>query len=321
MDDEYGGQLATKEQELQSVQDELNSVTEELEATRKGLEERQAQSQKLSEAQQKTRNIENALQSGWNHLEKVMKNAGKTMPSLSDIENIDEDEDIDLLFNVPELIIPEDATEEEKKMKLDDYIRSVQAKVKAYTRNDQELQDEIKESENMFYEKEMQCKRLIAACCNLPIDKIDELVEPLTLAIESDPPDLDLARVIGFMDKIRRQGAFTEPTTSDNGPSSAIPVSAMPDTPTTPMAPHIDMDPIVANTPEHDTLSPENSQSFTIDSSSAVPIVVTSEDDKAHIEDINIESSITDPDTATTELPLKEIKEEPQDIDVKMTLA
>lgn len=190
------------------------------------------------------------------------------MPSLNDTENIDEDEDIDALFNVPELVIPQDATEEQKKKKLDAYIKNVQAKVKAYTANDQELQDEIKKLEDQFYEKEMQCKRLIAACCNLPIDKIDELVEPLTLAIESDPPDLDLARVIGFMDKIRRQGAFAESSTSNAPPH--IPVSTMPDTPTTPMAPHMEIDPIMAETPEQDALSPMRD-----DSPPLVPVIVT----------------------------------------------
>lgn len=212
LDDEYGGQLTIKEQELQSVQESLDAVTQELESTRKGLEERQAQSQKLSEAQQKTKNIENALQIGWNHLESVMARADKPMPSLREIESMSENEDIDAIFDAPECVFPETATEEEKKKQLEAYVKDIQAKVKAYTANDQELQKEIKELEDQFVEKEMQCKRLIAACCNLPIEKIDDLVEPLTLAIESDPPDLDLARVIGFMDKIRRQGAFTEPS-------------------------------------------------------------------------------------------------------------
>ncbi|KAI7891802.1 uncharacterized protein EV154DRAFT_442669 [Mucor mucedo] len=214
LDDEYGGQLTIKEQELQSVQESLDAVTQELETTRKGLEERQAQSQKLSEAQQKTKNIENALQIGWSRLESVMKQADKPMPSLHEIESMSESEDIDAMFDAPELVFSENATEEEKKQQLEAYVKDIQAKVKAYTANDQELLNEIKDLEDQFVEKEMQCKRLIAACCNLPIEKIDDLVEPLTLAIESDPPDLDLARVIGFMDKIRRQGAFTEPSSS-----------------------------------------------------------------------------------------------------------
>lgn len=214
LDDEYGAQLTAKEQELQSVQDEVNAVVRELESTRKGLETRQAQSQRLSEAQQKTRNIEAALDAGWKQLESIITKSGKSMPRREDIENIDENEDIDGLFNVPELHVPDDATEEEKKKKLDEYIRNIQAKVKAYRTNDEALRNEIEKLQNDYVAKETECKRLIAACCNLPIDKIDDLVEPLTLAIESDPPDLDLARVIGFMDKIRRQGAFAEPTTT-----------------------------------------------------------------------------------------------------------
>ncbi|KAI8645363.1 hypothetical protein BD408DRAFT_382237 [Parasitella parasitica] len=214
LDDEYGTQLTAKEQELQTIQEEVNSVVRELEATRKGLETRQAQSQRLSEAQQKTRNIEVALDAGWKQLESIITKSGKSMPQREDIENIDENEDIDGLFNVPEVHIPEDATEEEKKKKLDDYIRNVQAKVKAYQTNDDALRKDIEKLQNEHTAKEMECKRLIAACCNVPIDKIDDLVEPLTLAIESDPPDLDLARVIGFMDKIRRQGAFAEPATA-----------------------------------------------------------------------------------------------------------
>lgn len=211
LDDEYGAQLTAKEQELQSVQEEVNAVVRELETTRKGLETRQAQSQRLSEAQQKTRNIEAALDAGWKQLESIITKSGKSMPRREDIENIDENEDIDGLFNVPELHVPDDASEEEKKKKLDEYIRNIQAKVRAYRTNDDALRNEIEKLQNDYVAKEMECKRLIAACCNLPIDKIDDLVEPLTLAIESDPPDLDLARVIGFMDKIRRQGAFAEP--------------------------------------------------------------------------------------------------------------
>ncbi|KAI9475594.1 MAG: hypothetical protein EXX96DRAFT_609526 [Benjaminiella poitrasii] len=211
LDEEYGEHISTKEQELQRLDEELLAVNAELEATRKGLEERQTQSQQLSEAQQKTRNIEAALQSGWDQLEQIMKRGNKAMPTPEDIDRIDENEDIDAIhFNVRPMTLSDSLDDEAKKGQLEAYVSDLQAKVKAYTVNDAALQQEIREIEAQFMERELQCKRLIAACCNLPIDKIDELVEPLTLAIESDPPDLDLARVIGFMDKIRRQGGLAE---------------------------------------------------------------------------------------------------------------
>ncbi|KAI9248634.1 hypothetical protein BY458DRAFT_494284 [Sporodiniella umbellata] len=210
LDNEYGSQLENKEQQLNTIQEELNNITKELELTRKEVEKRQIQSQKLSEAQQKTRNIQNALEIGWSRLEKIMEEAGREMPNRGEIDDVDENEDIDRLFGIDEIQVPDNTSEDEKKRLTKERIQKLQAVIKAYKINDGLLQQEIEEMQNQFAEKEMQCKRLIAACCNLPLEKIDDLVEPLTLAIESDPPDLDLARVIGFMDKVKRQGAFPD---------------------------------------------------------------------------------------------------------------
>ncbi|CAO3638044.1 unnamed protein product [Cunninghamella echinulata] len=79
-----------------------------------------------------------------------------------------------------------------------------------YNNKDSSESDKTRKLEEMeqkylkAVEKELECKRLIAACCHLPIDTIDEFIEPLTLAIENDPPDMDFTRVIGFMEKLRQ---------------------------------------------------------------------------------------------------------------------
>ncbi|KAF7727338.1 transcriptional regulator swi6 [Apophysomyces ossiformis] len=210
LDDEYGGQLTESEKELQHVMDELALVTEQLETTRKDLEERQAQSRRLAEAQQRLHNLEVALQSEWRDLERITEH--KELLSSSLLDNIDENEDIDAFFDV------EPDTQDRSR-----YVQMLQSRVNAYSKNDEDLRAEVERLRAQSAEKEMQCKRLIAACCSLPIEKIDELVEPLTLAIESDPPDLDLARVVGFMEKIRRQGAFTDASsTSSSGSTSDL---------------------------------------------------------------------------------------------------
>lgn len=188
LEEEYGGQLEAKERELQKVQQELTEITTELDASRKGLEEKQAQSQQLSEAQQKIRTIETAMQQEYNELKEQMSQSNKTIANMDEITETDQDEE---MFDVPT-----------DRQQLEDYIKRMQAKVKAYTANNLDLEKEIRTLDEQNTEREMQCKKLIAACCNLPIEKIDDLVEPLILAIESDPPDLDLARINGFMDKI-----------------------------------------------------------------------------------------------------------------------
>ncbi|KAG0175528.1 transcriptional regulator swi6 [Apophysomyces sp. BC1015] len=210
LDDEYGGQLTESEKELRHVLDELSSVTRQLEETRKDLEERQSKSRQLAEAQQRLHNLEVALQSEWSDLERITEH--KELLSPSRLDNIDETEDIDALF-----VVPYENQDREH------FVQILQTRVDAYTKNGEELCSEVERLRTQSAEKEMQCKRLIAACCNLPIEKIDELVEPLTLAIESDPPDLDLARVVGFMEKIRRQGAFTDASsTSSSGSTNEV---------------------------------------------------------------------------------------------------
>ncbi|KAI9498752.1 hypothetical protein BDB00DRAFT_799368 [Zychaea mexicana] len=223
LDEEYGSQLSQRDQELKTIQDELEAATKELEATRKALEAKQTQSQQLVEAQQKIRNLQMALQGEWDGISTTLPANNTTA-----IDEIDEKQDIDALF-LPST--PENSQGNaniSRAHKLEHQIKLLESRITSYTQNDNDLRAELEGLKAQSAEKELQCKRLIAACCSLPIEKIDDLVEPLTLAIESDPPDLDLARVIGFMEKIRRQGAFSEglPSTSSPSAPSPMPFSA-----------------------------------------------------------------------------------------------
>ncbi|CAO3619402.1 unnamed protein product [Cunninghamella echinulata] len=212
LDEEYGVQLNEREEKLRELQDKLDKTTQELEAARKELEKRQEQSQLLAESQQKIRNLSQSLETGWAELEMLMKNNNQQL-NKDEVLQFDVDQDIDSLFDIKS---------EQQGVKLEEgqasknHILLLKARIGAYTLNNNALKTYLDGLRAETAEKELQCKRLIAACCNLSIDKIDDLVEPLTLAIESDPPDLDLARVIGFMEKIRRQGAFpTDDATDD----------------------------------------------------------------------------------------------------------
>jgi chromosome segregation ATPase len=60
---------------------------------------------------------------------------------------------------------------------------------------------------------ELSCKKIIAACCNVPLQHIDELLQPLLEALESDDFNLDMRLISGFLSRIRAEGANT--TSSD----------------------------------------------------------------------------------------------------------
>ncbi|KAI0343078.1 apses-domain-containing protein [Trametopsis cervina] len=52
-------------------------------------------------------------------------------------------------------------------------------------------------------EREFQCKKIVALCTGVPMDKVEEMLESLVVAVESEVQVIDIARVSGFMQKVR----------------------------------------------------------------------------------------------------------------------
>ncbi|KAI8070396.1 hypothetical protein BC940DRAFT_295994 [Gongronella butleri] len=95
-----------------------------------------------------------------------------------------------------------------KKRRADEYlerqVQELRSRLHQSNLKAQQRANTLEERLAKSQETEAQCKRLIASCCNLPLNKIDDLIGPLTTAIENDPPDMDFARVIGFMERLRQ---------------------------------------------------------------------------------------------------------------------
>ncbi|KAJ2999896.1 transcriptional regulator swi6 [Globomyces sp. JEL0801] len=51
---------------------------------------------------------------------------------------------------------------------------------------------------------ELACKRIIATCCNVPLQHVDEILQPLLDAVQSDSFNLDMRLVSTFMSRIRQ---------------------------------------------------------------------------------------------------------------------
>jgi len=52
-------------------------------------------------------------------------------------------------------------------------------------------------------EKEYQCKKIVALCTGIPIDNVEDVLENLVIAVESEAQIVDIGRVSGFMQKVR----------------------------------------------------------------------------------------------------------------------
>ncbi|KAI8369032.1 hypothetical protein BD560DRAFT_330373 [Blakeslea trispora] len=92
-----------------------------------------------------------------------------------------------------------------KERKLEKKLKSLQHQLDTSNKTIKRLKHELETERKQAHEKEMEYRRLIAVSCGLPIERVDQLVQPLTLAVESDPPDFDMVKVIGFMENQRKQ--------------------------------------------------------------------------------------------------------------------
>ncbi|KAF9358601.1 transcriptional regulator swi6 [Mortierella sp. NVP85] len=204
LDLEFSQELSARQNQLKDTQNQLRQATRDLTETRKTIKQCRIQVQQLEEAHQKIKNLELSLEE---ESQKTTTYKGYTTKHRGN-------EDIDLLFNVrkPTATLPDnDLPEAEPSRRLElveQDVFQLRSRIYAYQKNDEELARELAESQNKTSANELLCKKVIAICCKIPLDKVDDMLIPLTLAVESDGASLDLARVAGFMTRVKQQEAM-----------------------------------------------------------------------------------------------------------------
>jgi predicted nucleic acid-binding Zn-ribbon protein len=68
------------------------------------------------------------------------------------------------------------------------------------------LCQELVNLRNSVGNHELSCKKIISACCNVSLHHVDELLQPLLEALESDDFNLDMRLISGFLSRIRAEG-------------------------------------------------------------------------------------------------------------------
>lgn len=52
----------------------------------------------------------------------------------------------------------------------------------------------------------LKCKKIISLCCNIPLNQVDDFIQPLLKAMESDEPELlDIEQVADFMNRLKQK--------------------------------------------------------------------------------------------------------------------
>ncbi|KAG5654376.1 hypothetical protein H0H81_003834 [Sphagnurus paluster] len=72
-----------------------------------------------------------------------------------------------------------------------------------HLRMEELMKARLKTLQGASAEKEYQCKKIVALCTGIPIDRVEGMLENLVVAVESETQGVDIGRVSGFMQKVR----------------------------------------------------------------------------------------------------------------------
>ncbi|EDR13978.1 uncharacterized protein LACBIDRAFT_166037, partial [Laccaria bicolor S238N-H82] len=202
---EFQGEIKSKQDALDVTQAHLRAATRELSEKRKQIQAWQARCGELDQINQRVRNVEKALaeedQFDWTGRTDLNGNdaresagpafgwrgANSTMVGIGG--------SVDVSF----------AVDSEPALPTTDTVASL-IKLRRlklwHTRIEDLVKARLKGLQGASAEKEYQCKKIVALCTGIPIDKVEEMLENLVVAVESEAQIVDIGRVSGFMQKV-----------------------------------------------------------------------------------------------------------------------
>ncbi|KAI0666811.1 transcription factor [Trametes maxima] len=203
---EFAAEVKTKQDQLDVTQAHLRAATRELSEQRKQIQQWQSRCGELDQTSQRVRNLEKALTDEDNfdwtgRTEMDGSDAGpssgpafqargqeSTMTGVGGAVDIPTNLEVDPTVPVGDSVAS--------------LIRLRRLKL-WHTRAEQLMEARMRSLEGASAEKEYQCKKIVALCTGVPLDKVDELLENLVVAMESESQVIDISRVSGFMQKVR----------------------------------------------------------------------------------------------------------------------
>lgn len=203
---DFQGELKAKQDALDVTQAHLRAATRELAEQRKQITLWQARCGELDQITQRVRNVEKALndedQFDWTGRTDLNGNDARDSvgPAFqrrgSNSTMVGIGGAVDISFSV----------DAEPPMPTGDSVASLirLRRLKMWhLRMEELMKARLKSLQGASAEKEYQCKKIVALCTSIPIDKVEDMLENLVVAVESEAQIVDIGRVSGFMQKVR----------------------------------------------------------------------------------------------------------------------
>ncbi|KAJ3763785.1 transcription factor [Lentinula raphanica] len=72
-----------------------------------------------------------------------------------------------------------------------------------HVRLEELMEERLKSLKELSAEKEYMCRKIVALCTGMAVDKVEDMLDNLVIAMESEANIVDIGRVSGFMQKVR----------------------------------------------------------------------------------------------------------------------
>ncbi|KAI0372697.1 transcription factor [Pilatotrama ljubarskyi] len=203
---EFAAEVKTKQDQLDVTQAHLRAATRELSEQRKQIQQWQARCGELDQTSQRVRNLEKALadEDNFDWTGRTELDGSDAGPSAGPA--FQARGQASTMTGVGGAVDMPANLEVDPTVPLGDSVASLVRlrRLKIwYSRVEQLMETRLRSLEGASAEKEYQCKKIVALCTGVPIDKVDELLENLVVAMESESQVIDISRVSGFMQKVR----------------------------------------------------------------------------------------------------------------------
>lgn len=201
LDNDFKSEISTKQSQIDELHSRLREATQNLSESRQNLEILKQSEIKLNELKQRITNLDKATS------EEEQRFIDQTT-ELGSIGNYDVDFDADEPFRVWPIYNAyqesPDQTPDPRNVNLQEIPPSVvlKARITAYKENERNLNSIIEELRSNSTKLESKFRRVVALCTGVEENTIDSILDGLVQAVESDPDEVDMGRVVGFLRKV-----------------------------------------------------------------------------------------------------------------------
>ncbi|KAI8918455.1 hypothetical protein DFJ77DRAFT_428201 [Powellomyces hirtus] len=202
----FTDEMKIKGEQLEEVRNQLRQVTKELADVRKQNHLLRRENQQLPEMVQRIKNLETCLGEEM-ALEYRNDASGSSNTPGGMVSYLSHDSTTDLHHTgLRESSASSTAPPSPKQHELHALRRTLSEKEQL----ERTLRSEIIRLRSSSGKSELSCKKIIAACCHVPVEHVDDLLNPLLQAVESDA-EVDMNAVAAFMMAVKRKEgrAFT----------------------------------------------------------------------------------------------------------------